>query len=508
MLPAAGSPAAKKLSRMAEESLIRSVRQQVASGLCLNAVFPCRLVLAISGGLDSVCLLDILQALAPQLNFTLGLAHYNHKIRGADSDQDEQFVRGLASARNLPLKVGSWPMDKPKLASENAAREARYQFLFQCRASWPADWIVTAHHADDQAETLLLQLGRGCGLDGLSGMPAADAGRRLLRPLLGISRQQLQAYAQARRLAFQEDQSNQDLSYRRNQLRLVLLPLLRDLFDPQVSDRIAATALLLQEDQAFLQAQTEGLFARAVRLIKGTEGSLLYVLLDIPVYQAAPTALRRRLIRRCLGQWQAGRKDVTAADILALDRALMDWPQVGHPARTLPRGLKYAVHSGICRLWHAAELRDYTGFLNDGNYTLWLTKCDAPVQTAGQALKQASFKLERVSDAIDMQDGVRYNNSTWLVEKRLLSCFNCRTRRSGDELLFWDGSAGFHKSLKKYLQEKQIWPELRDKICLIVKDREVDFIPGLFRSRRQPEAFRDLLCWQLPDNLIKSQDQE
>ncbi|MDD4369145.1 MAG: hypothetical protein PHP39_09470, partial [Oscillospiraceae bacterium] len=74
VLPAAGSPAAKKLSRMAEESLIRSVRQQVASGLRLNAVFPCRLVLAISGGLDSVCLLDILQALAPQLNFTLGLA--------------------------------------------------------------------------------------------------------------------------------------------------------------------------------------------------------------------------------------------------------------------------------------------------------------------------------------------------------------------------------------------------------------------------------------------------
>ncbi|NJP41608.1 tRNA lysidine(34) synthetase TilS [Oscillospiraceae bacterium HV4-5-C5C] len=493
---------------MTEDQLIRLLRQQVASALRRNVSFPARLILAISGGLDSVCLLDILQSLAPQLNFSLGLAHYNHKMRGADSDQDEQFVRGLALARNLPLQADSWPADRPELNSENAAREARYQFLFQCRRHFRADWIVTAHHADDQAETLLLQLGRGCGLDGLSGMPAADYDRHLLRPLLGISRQELALYARARRLTYREDLSNQDWSYRRNRIRHSLLPLLRDMFDPQVTDRIAATAQLLQADQSFLQQQTDVWFEHTVSLIFGDTAQLLYVLLEVPVYQTAPVAIRRRLIRQCLGLWPAGQKDLTAADILGLDQLLMSRPQAAGSSRNLPRDLKYAVSGTACRFWLSAELSDYSGFLNDGKHTLWLTKPGAPVQAASQALEQAAFKLCRVSDAIDMQDGVRYNNSTWLVESRLLSCFYCRTRRSGDELLYWDGSAGFHKSLKKYLQEKQIWPELRDKICLIVKDQEIDFIPGLYRNRRQPGALMDVLCWQLPDKMMSSQDQE
>lgn len=185
-----------------------------------------KMLLACSGGLDSTVLAHLLQ----QLSIPFALAHMNYRLRGSDSDADQVFVEELAKQLAVPFFTQIAPIDKATLQGESVqmkARDLRYEWLEQVREVEGYDLIATAHHADDNAETILLNLTKGTGIHGLHGILPKNA--RLIRPLLFASRKELQAYAEAQHLSYREDTSNATTDYQRNFLRHEVIPKLQEI---------------------------------------------------------------------------------------------------------------------------------------------------------------------------------------------------------------------------------------------------------------------------------------
>ena len=221
-------------------------------------MLPCKRLLAgVSGGADSVALLLLLL----DAGASVTVVHVNHGLRGEASDGDEQFVRELCARLSAPLLT--YRAAPPEHPSEGWAREARYGFFRQAMAQTGTPVIALAHHRDDQAETLLLHLLRGSGLNGLTAMrPDTEAdGMRILRPLLGFSREELRSELRRRGQPWREDESNRSAQYLRNALRHGALAELERL-SPGASSRLARTAELLAADEDVLNRLTEDFLAR------------------------------------------------------------------------------------------------------------------------------------------------------------------------------------------------------------------------------------------------------
>lgn len=209
---------------------------------------------AVSGGKDSMFLLDTLQKFAAETGTQIACAHFNHCLRGAESERDAAFVRQVCLTRGIPFLAGA---DDVAAAAarrgagiEETARDLRYAFLAGAADRLSCRWIATAHNADDNLETMLLNLTRGSGLHGLCGIPPVRG--RILRPMLTVPRAEIEAYLAEHGISSVEDSSNAGDDYSRNRLRHHVMPVLRAL-NPQVSVTAGRTAALLREDEAFLQ---------------------------------------------------------------------------------------------------------------------------------------------------------------------------------------------------------------------------------------------------------------
>ncbi|MEI6356636.1 MAG: tRNA lysidine(34) synthetase TilS, partial [Verrucomicrobiota bacterium] len=202
-----------------------------------------RIVVAVSGGTDSIVLLDLFHRVAIRDGLHLVVAHANHQLRGEASDRDEAFVLGLAARLGHPAVSGRLDvraeMARSRTSVEMSARKLRHAFLARTAAEHRASVVALAHHADDQAELFLLRLLRGAGGEGLGGMAwnspsPADPSRTLVRPLLGLPKAELLAHLKAKRLESREDSSNEDRDILRNRIRHELLPVLERDFTPAI----------------------------------------------------------------------------------------------------------------------------------------------------------------------------------------------------------------------------------------------------------------------------------
>lgn len=211
-------------------------------------------ILGISGGPDSVCLLDIFAFLEKKYDFRIVLTHVNYGLRGKDSDADERFVKELACRYDFPLFI-LHPNITAKNNLEERLRDIRYRFFEKIRTETRSQYIVTAHHEDDQAETFLLHLFRGSGLRGLSAMRPKNG--VLIRPLLDTSRAEIIDYLTARNLSFRTDATNSSDRFLRNKIRNKLLPLLEKEYAPKLRKRLATTASLIAEDLSLLEENSK-----------------------------------------------------------------------------------------------------------------------------------------------------------------------------------------------------------------------------------------------------------
>jgi tRNA(Ile)-lysidine synthase len=205
-----------------------------------------KLLLAISGGIDSMVMVHLLQ----QTKFQIGIAHCNFQLRGLDSFDDQKFVQDYADDNNIPLysttfDTNSFAEDY-RISIQMAARELRYNWFYELLENENYDYILTAHHADDNLETFIINLSRGTGLDGLSGIP--EINDRVIRPLLCFSRQEIETYAKQNEVLWREDSSNASTKYMRNKIRHDLIPILKDI-NPDFLKSFQTTQAYLQEAQ-------------------------------------------------------------------------------------------------------------------------------------------------------------------------------------------------------------------------------------------------------------------
>jgi tRNA(Ile)-lysidine synthase len=215
-----------------------------------------RLVVAVSGGVDSVVLLHLLHQECKRWSLTISVAHFNHGLRPGAAEEDEKFVRRLAERWGLSVSVGRGPVEEVALRSgrgiEDAARTLRYAFFEEVRVATKSSAVATGHSADDNAETILLNLLRGSGVRGLSGIPVMRDEGRIIRPLLFATREEIVGYAGATGLEWREDASNATDAHRRNIIRHHLLPVVRERINPGVARTLMRSAEVFGDIDRFL----------------------------------------------------------------------------------------------------------------------------------------------------------------------------------------------------------------------------------------------------------------
>jgi tRNA(Ile)-lysidine synthase len=284
-----------------------------------------RLVVAVSGGPDSVCLLYILADLRKELGFDLHVAHLDHQLRGKDSAADARYVAGLARRLGIPAAIASRDVKsyqkQHRLSLEEAAREVRYSFLAEVAAEVGASKVAVGHTADDHIETMLMHLLRGSGIKGLRGLTPLNrlnmpgGSLTIIRPLLELTRDDTVAYCRAHKLKPRLDASNLSPAPFRNKIRLNLLPSLRR-YNPQINQALLRLSRTAADDLDFIEKEARRLMDDIVRVEKNA------VIIKKKNLLALPPALQRQILRSAIESLLGSLKDITSGHIEDIIEAL------------------------------------------------------------------------------------------------------------------------------------------------------------------------------------------
>ena len=322
----------------------RRFMQSLTAGCSVKPHF----LAAVSGGLDSMCLLRFLLDWTVEQGGRVTAAHFNHRLRGPDADRDEAFVRTWCEENGVPFVRGAGDVrahaKRAGLSIEEAARQMRYAFLEQMAEAEQCRWIAAAHHADDSAETMLLNLIRGTGIRGLCGIPAVRG--RIVRPFIGVTRAELEVYAAALGLDHVEDATNGDPeAASRNLLRQKVFPLLQEI-NPRAAQSMEQTSRQLRVIDASLERDARERIAH----VECREGR---VTLSVDALFSAPVAVRPRMLLLLFDLLGVGRKDVGAVHI----NAILSMAQKTDQANETRISLPHNVTARYCRRWLILETR-------------------------------------------------------------------------------------------------------------------------------------------------------
>lgn len=309
------------------------------------------LVVGVSGGPDSVCLLHVLVLLMERLEVNLHIAHLDHLLRGEESEGDARYVAQLAKQLGVDVTLDQRDVEgyrsKHRMSLEEASRYVRYQFFADVAKSLGTDRIVLGHNANDQMETILLHLLRGTGAYGLQGMQSmiqlesmADIRLTIVRPLLEISREDIEVYCRQHDLHPRRDSSNLSSSHMRNRIRNELIPLLRQ-YNPGIDKALLRTADTLAIDASFFKSHISLIWDNIVREDEGS------IALSSEKMNSLHPALQRYLLREVTGKLLGSLKDIEWKHIEKMVAAFNMKPG---KKLVLPRGLILYVRNGECRL--------------------------------------------------------------------------------------------------------------------------------------------------------------
>lgn len=443
-------------------------------------------VVGVSGGPDSITLLHLLQRLAPAWHLNLHVAHLHHGIRGQDANADKEFVEDLAQNWHLPYssRIVDVPSlaEREKLTLEEAARRARYGFLCEVAEHIGAHRIAVAHNADDQAETVLMHLLRGTGPAGLRGMLPATRLRDyrllltearpaptllLIRPLLNVTREEIEAYCRQHELAFRFDQSNLDTTYFRNRLRHEVLPYLAQ-FNPRISERLRNLAEVVRADYRLLE-EFVGV-ARDTLLVATHSDALVF---DLARWREQPLAIQRAIVRQAAYKLRRSLRDV---DFNHVEHAV-DIAQRGHTGAqaVLPHGLVVTVGYSTLTIADASALHLPTEHP-------WLPEdSEIPIVVPGttslpdgwtlQAKDVGHWNIEAIAQ--NPNPLVAWVDGDALGERPVL-----RTRREGDRFQP-QGMQGAEVRLSDFLINAKIPRRWRDHLLLLEGRGQILWIVGV-----------------------------
>ncbi len=443
-------------------------------------------VVGVSGGPDSLCLLHVLRALASEYGVTLHVAHLNHQLRGADADEDAAFVQRLAAEWGLPCTVAARDVtayaERERLAIEEAARQMRYGFLVEVALQIGSETIAVAHHADDQAESVLMHVIRGSGIAGLRGMrPKSAMGDlrlanlqspistlHLIRPLLYIPRADIEAYCAANGLNPRFDVSNLDQTYFRNWLRHTVLPLLAQ-HNPGVRDVLCRTAEVAAADYDLLRADMERAWAKVARVSPAS------ITFDLAGWRALPLALKRATVRQAIHQLRQHLRNI---NFVHVERAV-DVAERGDTGdrATLAEGLMLTLAYDsftIADESHEEPLPDWP-LLEPGSQV-------AVVVPGVCALPDSDWTLEtQVSTIEETTKAVTTNPDPWTAYLDADVCsgpLTLRTRLPGDRIAP-QGMGGHMMKVNELMINTKIPRVARDRMPLLVCGGRIAWACGL-----------------------------
>ena len=470
-------------------------------------------LIAVSGGVDSMVLLDLLRHLADEWPLRLTAAHFNHRLRGAEAEADEQFVREHCATWGIPVEAGGGDVRKHAREQgqslETAGRELRYAFLREAAVRRGCGAIATAHHASDQAETVLDRLIRGAGVRGLAGIPirseicAAAENREdqgdiatggkfppaafrhpagtpassgaeaeaihdfrtdarpqaagsifLIRPLLFAGRHEIDAYAALQQLAFREDTSNQDHRFRRNRIRHELLPLLKH-YNPQIESTLAATAAHLREMEAYLCGEAQAGLQRCL-----VHGGREKIILEKEPFLSYFSVLQKYILQEAWKRLGGDLRIFSSALWNALDEFI--WAGRRDRGFALGAGELWLTERALVLLGAKPQQqeRDIAGV--PGLYPLW----------NGYLLE-----IKAVSVSLEEAENNAESKSVFIDAGLLQSDLSVRTPRPGDR--FHPLGLQGHKKVADLLSEAGVPVYERQLVPLLVSGDEIVWLCGI-----------------------------
>lgn len=404
--------------------------------------------MAVSGGVDSMVLLEVLYLLRKEYDLRLWVAHYDHRWR-KDSLKDALFVYHQAQEKGLPFIYGVAPVKeyarREKISLEMAGRELRYRFFERLYNLLDLQKVALAHHADDLAEEVLLKFIRGAGRRGLAGIPIKREAH-LIRPLLLVTKEEIEVFAREWGLSWVEDESNQDVRFLRNRVRHLLIPFLERHFHRKVRENLKRTALILAEEEELIEDLARKAYEKA--LVRKPQ-----IALRVPVLKDIPPALRRRVFWLALREAGVSLFRMRQSHLEALNNLISGKARGPVP---LPGNFQAIRGPGFIRFVPKPAL--FSPFIlkipGPGRYSLPIGGEVILEIKSRCSPRDIKLKLEKVSFPIII-----------------------RNRQPGDRI-FWPAVG--HKKLKKFFWEKGLTAEERDRIPIIEIDGRIVAIPGYY----------------------------
>lgn len=417
-----------------------------------------KIVVAVSGGPDSICLLHVLYALREEFKLQIYAAHLNHNFRGIEAQMDAQYVAKFCEELNVICFIKS--MDVPKyakehaLSDEEAGRILRYEFFQEVVERVGANKIAVAHNQNDQAETVLMRLLRGTGIQGLTAIHHERG--HIIRPLLDISRKEIEDYCFINKLSPRTDETNLEPIYHRNKIRLELIPYMEKEYNPNIIESLAKTAEILKRDSDFIEEVSRNTY-RELRL----DSSRDYIALDAEGINKLQPALQSRIFR-------------LAAEELVGKREVLEYKHIQGTMELLQKretGKKILLPMGII-------------VKISYNKVIFTTKEEEEKAFYYELLENQRFHVNEIGAEIITKLHMRRDIKT-ISRDKYIKCFdydkvenvlNVRNRREGDR--FWPLGLVGTKKLKDFFIDYKIDRDKRDEIPLVCDGDEIMWVIG------------------------------
>jgi len=436
--------------------MIEKVKQTIIKyGLLKNNE---RVVVGFSGGPDSTALVLTLAQIAPSMGVQLIIAHFNHGLRGQESNEDERFARKLAKKMNLTFisEKMNTEEDKKGLSPEDFYRRQRYRFFNEVAKNSRAVKIALGHNLQDQVETVLLHLLRGSGLEGLKGiLPLRDG--KYIRPLIETTRQEIISFLNKEKITYRRDSSNANKNHLRNKIRLELLPYLKKEFNPQIDETIAQMTEIVRDENIFINECVE-------KALKSTyiQRQKNKIIVNIEYISSLPVAIHRRLLKELLEYFSAQKNGVTFLHINLISNLL----------RNSESGKKVSLPGGIQARHEYENL-----ILERVSPSEKHIKYEYQVEIPGSIyLKERNLTVHmhlRKNDKIDFHN----KNKNYMDLNKIHFPLVLRNRREGD----WFQPLGMsgRQKLKSFFIDHKISRQKRDEIMLLADEQSILWIENM-----------------------------
>lgn len=415
-------------------------------------------VVALSGGPDSVCLLHILHRMSKEMNLKIFAAHLNHKIRGLEAYMDSLYVMKLCEELQIPCFIRA--IDVPKYCSDNklgledGARKLRYEIFNEIKEKVSADKIAIGHNKNDQAETVLMRIMRGTGLQGLRGIEYKRDGE-IIRPILDISREEIEKYCEENNLHPRIDRTNLEAIYSRNKIRLKILPYMKEEFNENIVGSIVRMSNSLKIDSDYIDSQVEKAYMEVCR--KYEDGVYIFVDLLIEEHEAIKSRLVIKAIKEILG-------DANSIDKKHIDDVL----RLAEKNKTGKKiNLPRSIHAYRFNDYILISLKEINYEKLEYNYEIELGS-EVYIEELGKTFKS------RVVDVDDFDAENLGKNTQYVDFGKIKGNITLRNRHQGDKIILRGGT----KKIKELFIGMKIPREERSSVPLIVNEGNIISVCG------------------------------